>query len=60
MLNRMKLLNMNMYDLLIKINDKIKNKEGKCILDMVEEKPVTCPSGKTCEECVQAYLNQGK
>jgi hypothetical protein len=47
-----------MYDLLLKINDKIKNKDGKCVLDIIEEKPVKCPSGKTCKECIQDYLNQ--
>lgn len=56
--NRLKLINTNMYDLLLKINDKIKKKDGMCVLDIIEEKPVKCPSGKTCKECIQDYLNQ--
>ena len=56
--NRLKLINMNMYDLLIKLNDKIKDKNGKCILDMVEDKQIPCQYGKSCKECIQDYLNQ--
>lgn len=56
--NRLKLINTNMYDLLIKINDKIKHKDGKCILDIIEENDVQCPFDKSCKECIQDYLNQ--
>lgn len=56
--NRLKLMNMNMYDLLIKLNDKIKNKDGKCILDLIEDKSIPCYCGKSCKECIQDYLNQ--
>jgi len=58
MTNRLKLINTNMYDLLLKINDKIKDKDGKCILDMIEEKTIPCESGKSCKDCIQDYLNQ--
>lgn len=58
MTNRLKLINTNMYDLLLKINDKIKQKDRKCILDMIEDLPMECPSEKTCQECIQEYLNQ--
>ena len=58
MTNRLKLINTNMYDLLLKINDKIKDKDGKCILDMIEEKTIPCEFGKSCKDCIQDYLNQ--
>jgi hypothetical protein len=58
MTNRLKLINTNMYDLLLKINDKIKNKDGKCILDLIEDKSMPCHCGKSCKECIQDYLNQ--
>jgi len=58
MTNRLKLINTNMYDLLLKINDKIKDKDGKCILDMIEEKTIPCEPGKSCKDCIQDYLNQ--
>lgn len=56
--NRLKLMNMNMYDLLIKLNDKIKDKDGKCILDLIEDKSIPCHCEKSCKECIQDYLNQ--
>ena len=60
MTNRLKLINTNMYDLLLKINTKVRDQQGKCVLDLVDEKHEThqCPSGMSCEECIQCYLNQ--
>lgn len=59
MTNRLKLLNTNMYDLLIKMNNQIKQKDDiLCVLNIIESHPVECPADKTCEECIQHYLNQ--
>lgn len=56
--NRQKLINTNMYDLLLKINNKIQTKNGMCILDMIEDKAVSCKKNMDCVNCIQEYLNR--
>jgi len=55
---RQKLIDTNMYDLLLKINNKIQTKDGMCILDMLEDKPISCKKNMDCKTCIQDYLNQ--
>ena len=58
--NRDKLVQMNHYDLLIKIQ-KYLNKGGLCVLDSLsnEKQPCIINDGKRdCETCVQTWLNR--
>ena len=62
MTKRDKLLNMSMYDMLLKMQNnmcRLKAIKGHqfCILDTLEciENPCTY---KSCEKCIEAYLNK--
>lgn len=60
MTNREKLLNTNIYDLLVKINDNMI--ASMCVLDLFVDGFVACPKCETndfnCNECIQNYLNK--
>lgn len=66
MLNREKLLNTNMYDLLMKWNKYLLDRGGMCcIIEMLENKKprsrystIRCMQYQNkCEDCIQAWLN---
>ena len=59
MTNREKLLNTNIYDLLVAMNKTVMqtNYHEKCILDILERERLECEYF-TCEECIQKYLNK--
>lgn len=56
MKNREKILNTNLYDLLIKMNDRIESEQ--CIIDLLStgvSDYLFCHG--SCEECIQKWLN---
>lgn len=54
MKNREKILNTNLYDLLLKMNDRLGCET--CIIDLVsEEEIISCSAD--CDECIQEWLN---
>lgn len=59
MTNREKLLNTNIYDLLITMNKFIIQNSGceTCVLEALEQKHIDCPY-YLCEDCIQNYLNK--
>lgn len=59
MTNREKLLNTNIYDLLISMNKTIIQESHfeTCVLDALEEKRTDCEHS-LCSECLQEYLNK--
>ena len=61
MTNREKLLNTNIYDLLVKMNDNMIT--SMCVLDLFVDGFVACPKYGTmsdfnCNECIQEFLNK--
>ena len=55
----MKLHQMNLYDLLLKINDHIQKKDVECIIDIIDKDGKhKCPNNMNCEECLNQYLNE--
>lgn len=61
MTNREKLLNTNIYDLLVKMNDNMIT--SMCVLDLFVDGFVACPKCETtndfnCNECIQKFLNK--
>jgi hypothetical protein len=59
MTNREKLLNTNIYDLLVSLNIMMlaRNHNKTCIIDFLEQKYCNCID-HCCEECIQKYLNK--
>lgn len=52
--NRIRVGNMCIYDMLLQISNSI----NECIIDAVTgEKHFMCQSGKTCDKCLQEWLN---
>lgn len=58
MTNREKLLDTNIYDLLVHINSNIPYKSLNCIIDYIENKNRDCIESGKCSECIQQYLNE--
>ena len=58
MTNREKLLNTNIYDLLLLINSQIPYKSLNCVIDYIEGKNRDCIESGKCSECIQQYLNE--
>ena len=59
MTNREKLLNTNIYDLLVSMNKtviQISHYET-CVLETLEQEHLECEYF-TCDECIQKYLNK--
>ena len=54
MKNREKILNTNLYDLLLKMNDRLGCET--CIIALISEEEITSCSVE-CEECIQEWLN---
>lgn len=54
MKNYEKILNTNLYDLLVKMNDRLSCET--CIIDLISEEEITS-CNLECEECIQAWLN---
>ncbi len=59
MTNREKLLNTNIYDLLLAMNKFIIQHSdcNTCVLEALEQKHIDCPC-YVCENCIQHYLNK--
>ena len=59
MTNREKLLDTNIYDLLVSMNKTIIQESHfeTCVLDALEEKRIDCEHF-LCSECLQEYLNK--
>ena len=57
MTNREKLLNTNIYDLLITLNQTLLEQKGTCIIDILEQKYNECGLN-SCANCIQKYLNK--
>lgn len=57
MTNREKLLNTNIYDLLMEMNKFIITDCNSCVLEALEQKRIVCPC-YSCENCIQNYLNK--
>ena len=59
MTNREKLLNTNIYDLLVSLNKPMleRNHSDTCIIDILEQRYYECIE-HSCEECIQKYLNK--
>lgn len=59
MTNREKLLNTNIYDLLMEMNKSIIQNSGceTCVLDALENTHIACDN-ITCDLCIQRYLNK--
>lgn len=59
MTNREKLLNTNIYDLLVSMNKTVIQKSyyETCVLETLEKTHIDCEYF-TCEECIQKYLNK--
>ena len=59
MTNREKLLNTNIYDLLIAINRQIiyRSYAETCVLEALEKTHIKCDC-ITCDICIQRYLNK--
>lgn len=57
--NRDKLLNTNIYDLLVSMNKQIIERSyyETCVLGILEKEDIECEYF-TCEECIQNYLNK--
>lgn len=68
MTNREKLLNTNIYDLLMEMNNFIITDCNSCVLEALEQKRIDCPCYScekriarpcySCENCIQKYLNK--
>lgn len=58
MTNRDKIMNTNLYDLLLHINSKITDYTLPCIIDIIEIKTQNCPEHCKCDICLQDYLNR--
>lgn len=56
MTNREKLLNTNIYDLLVHINSYVRQTSSVCIIDMIENDVCNCEYD-SCKDCLQNYLN---
>jgi len=61
MTNREKLLNTNIYDLLVKMNDNMIT--SMCVLDLFVDGFVACPKCETisdfnCNKCIADWLNE--
>lgn len=58
MTNREKLLNTNIYDLLLAMNKQIieRSYTQTCILEALEDARIVCDD-ITCDVCIQRYLN---
>lgn len=54
MKNYEKILNTNLYDLLVKMNDRLSCET--CIIDLISEEEITS-CNLECEECIQEWLN---
>lgn len=59
MTNREKLLNTNIYDLLLAINKRIikRSHAETCVLEALEDTHIVC-GNITCDKCIQRYLNK--
>lgn len=59
MTNREKLLNTNIYDLLLSMNEIVIRSScyETCILEALEKEYAEC-TDNSCEECIQNYLNK--
>ena len=59
MTNREKLLNTNIYDLLMAMNKTVMqiSHYETCILETLEQENIGCEYF-TCDECIQKYLNK--
>ena len=59
MTNREKLLNTNIYDLLLAINKQIigRSYAETCVLEALENTHIVC-NNTTCDRCIQRYLNK--
>ena len=55
--NRHKLINTNMYDLLLHIQHTLKFR-NECIIEMITNEDRGC--NHRCEECIQRWLNDDK
>ena len=59
MTNKEKLLNSNIYDLLVSMNTTIIERSygETCVLESIEKKHIDC-SYFLCKECIQKYLDR--
>ena len=59
MTNREKLLNTNIYDLLLQLNKQITQRSygETCVVESLENNHIGCEYF-TCDECIQNYLNK--
>lgn len=60
--NAEKLHNMNMYDLLCRMNEKLESEGGGCVMlafTEYEEAMKRCPQHRNeCSKCIAAWLNE--
>lgn len=59
MTNREKLLNTNIYDLLLSLNKELTqiSHYETCVLEALEKKYIVCEYSN-CDKCIQNYLNK--
>lgn len=58
MKNRVRyILQVNEYDLLIKIHKGLNRCDSYCILDLITDKYHHCPENTICKDCIQNWLN---
>lgn len=51
------ILQVNEYDLLIKLQEGLSRSGNYCILDLITGKYEHCPYDTNCEKCIQIWLN---
>lgn len=51
------ILQVNEYDLLIKLQKGLSRSDSYCILDLITDKYHTCPKESECSSCIQNWLN---
>ncbi len=51
------ILQVNEYDLLIKLQEGLSRSDSYCILDLITGKYERCPHDINCEKCIQIWLN---
>lgn len=59
MTNRQKLIETNIYDMLIQINKEVQGYGARCVLELVDYVYTTHQyCDYSCQECIQRYLNE--
>lgn len=64
MVNRKRLLNTNMYDILLQMNTNLNTRstDGTCIMDALigdnQEVADRCLGDNNCDKCIQTWLNE--